>query len=102
MLILFFSFIETEDKNLIIQTESGTISGLKTSSDVLSFKGIPYAEPPLGDLRWKVPQSVKPWSGILKCKTFGPSPVQNKPAPFSMWTKEFLIPAERSVRTAFI
>lgn len=81
--------------NRIIKIESGEISGIRNAvSDVIAFKGIPYAAPPVNNLRWQAPQSVKSWTGILKCESFGSSPVQNKPAPFSMWTQEFLVPAE--------
>nr|WNK22293.1 carboxylesterase [Athetis lepigone]WNK22303.1 carboxylesterase 10 [Athetis lepigone] len=37
-----------------------------------SFKGIPYAQPPLGELRFKPPQPIKPWQGLRKAKEFGP------------------------------
>ncbi|XP_049872487.1 juvenile hormone esterase-like [Pectinophora gossypiella] len=37
-----------------------------------SFKGIPYAEPPIGDLRFKAPQPPKPWNGVRSAKEFGP------------------------------
>ncbi|KAJ8723145.1 hypothetical protein PYW08_003057 [Mythimna loreyi] len=37
-----------------------------------SFKGIPYAQPPVGDLRFKAPQSPKPWNGVRSAKEFGP------------------------------
>ncbi len=76
-----------------LRVEGGKISGT-TSSDgrVSIYKGIPFAAPPVGDLRWKAPQPLKKWSGVLACEKFGPSPVQNEPAPFSMWSAEFLIP----------
>ena len=71
------------------------ISGVKSSeSDVVAFKGIPFAAPPVGDLRWKAPQPVVPWQGVKACNAFGPSPMQSKPAPFMVYTSEFLIPAE--------
>ena len=41
------------------------------------FKGIPFAEPPVGKLRWKPPQPLKPWDGVKKTQAFGPSPTQN-------------------------
>jgi para-nitrobenzyl esterase len=76
-----------------VSTRSGKVSGTQTADGaVTSFKGIPFAAPPLGNLRWKAPQPVVPWEGVRECKAFGPSPMQRKPAPFSMWSREFLIP----------
>src|SRR5579863_3674153 len=57
-----------------VRTESGQISGGGT--DVLSFKGIPYAAPPVGDLRWKPPQKPASWSGVRACTAFGDDPPQ--------------------------
>jgi len=77
----------------IAQTEAGFVSGVKNSTgDITSFKGIPFAAPPVGDLRWKAPQPAKPWQGVKKCDAFGPSPMQAKPTPFMVYTSEFLIP----------
>ena len=79
----------------IIQVENGPISGLKDAgSGVISFKGIPFAAPPVGDLRWKAPQPVEAWEGTRECTDFGPSPMQAAPAPFMFWSEEFLIPKE--------
>jgi para-nitrobenzyl esterase len=46
-----------------VTIDAGTIRGV-ASDDVLAFKGIPYAAPPLGDLRWRAPQPVEPWTGV--------------------------------------
>ncbi len=46
---------------------------------VSSFKGIPFAAPPVGDLRWKEPQPVKDWTGIRKADHFGNNAMQKKP-----------------------
>jgi para-nitrobenzyl esterase len=75
--------------------EAGIVSGVRNASgDVTAFKGVPFAAPPVGDLRWKKPQPAKRWDGIRKCDAFGPSPMQPKPVPFMVYTSEFLIPAQ--------
>jgi para-nitrobenzyl esterase len=93
---LFWSFIaltccclKLSAQLSVIQTENGLISGYK-SGDISIFKGIPFAAPPVGDLRWKAPQPVKNWTGVLKCQEFSASPMQSKPVPFMMWTEEFI------------
>ncbi len=58
-----------------ITVDGGQISG--TASDgVRVFKGIPFAAPPVGDLRWRAPQPVVAWSGVKNADTFGPQCVQ--------------------------
>ena len=75
----------------VAQTENGPVSGYK-SGDIIIFKGIPYAEAPVGDLRWKAPALVKNRTGVLKCTEFSASPMQTNPVPFMMWTEEFITP----------
>ncbi len=78
-----------------IRVTGGLVSGtVSQSGDIQIFRGIPFAAPPVGDLRWKAPQPVKPWSGVRRCDAFSASPMQGSPAPFSMWSAEFLIPKE--------
>jgi para-nitrobenzyl esterase len=78
-----------------IKVDGGFISGSRSAKgDIHIFKGIPFAAPPLAELRWKAPQPVVSWSGTKLCDKFGPSPMQGKPAAFSMWSEEFLIPKE--------
>ena len=93
---LFYSFsIKKTTGNIseTIRIEAGLISGIKSNaSNVVAFKGIPFAAPPVGDLRWKAPQLAKHWQGVKKCDAFGPSPMQGKPVPFMVYTPEFLIP----------
>lgn len=78
-----------------VKTDAGLVSGIINSTDDIQiFKGIPFAAPPVGNLRWKAPQPVQSWSGVKKCDTFSASPMQASPAPFSMWSEEFLIQKE--------
>jgi len=98
-LLSFFLLSNTRILETISTTVSisdGKIEGIKEVSGVLSFKGIPYALPPIQSLRWKAPQPLDPWTGIKKCTVFAASPMQADPAPFSMWSQEFLIPKEPS------
>jgi para-nitrobenzyl esterase len=75
----------------VILTDKGKIEGsFNTDKTVRIFKGIPFAAPPLGNLRWKAPQPAASWDGILPCTKFGPSPIQNAPKPFYCWTEEFI------------
>ena len=62
---------------LPVTISDGKLSGvLNDSSGVCSFKGIPFAAPPLGDLRWKTPQPVQPWVGNYEADKFGPRAMQ--------------------------
>ena len=59
----------------VVATKTGPIRG-EAKSMVTSYKGIPYAAPPVGELRWKAPQPVQPWHGVLDTTKFGSSCVQ--------------------------
>ncbi|QKZ15747.1 carboxylesterase/lipase family protein [Spirosoma sp. KUDC1026] len=87
------AFTAAPDPSAPVPVTGGRVSGtLNKAGDIRIYRGIPFAAPPVGALRWKAPQPVKPWSGVRKCDAFGPSPMQGTPAPFSMWSEEFLIP----------
>lgn len=78
-----------------VTIESGIISGsYNETSGITSFKGVPFAASPVGNLRWKAPQPVKLWEGVKACKTFSASPIQGTPMLFMMWTQEFIAPKE--------
>jgi para-nitrobenzyl esterase len=59
-----------------VKTLNGAVEGTIDSTGIHSFKGIPFAQPPVGDLRWKKPQPVKNWDGVLKANHFGPNAMQ--------------------------
>ena len=58
-----------------VKTANGTLQGTQISG-ISMFKGVPFAQPPVGDLRWKAPQPVKNWEGILKADHFSARPMQ--------------------------
>ncbi|MFX0086201.1 MAG: carboxylesterase/lipase family protein [Candidatus Hodarchaeota archaeon] len=62
----------------IVQTKYGLISGYSDKNS-WCWKGIPYATPPVGPLRWKAPLNPKPWVGIRKTRKFGNSAAQIMP-----------------------
>src|SRR5688572_17590368 len=60
-----------------VKIEKGIIEGLyDTRSGLQQYFGIPFAKPPMGELRWKAPQPLDNWKGVLSTKAFGPRPVQ--------------------------
>jgi para-nitrobenzyl esterase len=58
-----------------VKIANGTLEGINDSG-ILTFKGIPFAAPPVGDFRWKEPQPVANWEGVRKANKFGPRAVQ--------------------------
>ena len=76
-----------------VKVEGGLITGtINASGNIHIFRGIPFAAPPLGNLRWKEPHPVIPWNDVKSCDVYGPSPMQANPVPFGPWSEEFLIP----------
>ncbi len=57
------------------KTALGTLEGVDESG-IKVFKGVPFAQPPVGELRWKAPQPVEPWEGVKSAKEYGPNPMQ--------------------------
>ena len=72
-------------QNYVVSVEGGQLQGVPSeAAGVVVYKGIPYAAPPVGNLRWQAPQPVQPWEGVKVCDTFGPIAPQpgNKPGTF--------------------
>ncbi|HEY3742804.1 MAG TPA: carboxylesterase family protein [Bryobacteraceae bacterium] len=72
-----------------IRVESGLLTGIAGARPgVRVYKGVPYAAPPIGPLRWKEPQPAAKWTGIRKADQFGPSCTRGvskyMPAPYGM------------------
>ena len=70
----------------VVHTESGAVVGkietLPHGKSVHEYLGIPYAEPPVGELRFAAPKPVKPWPGVKQVTEFGASCVQHDSLPF--------------------
>ncbi len=60
-----------------VRVENGIIEGnYDTHTGIQTYLGVPFAKPPIGELRWKAPQRLDNWDGIKQTKTFGPRPMQ--------------------------
>ncbi|WP_345955152.1 carboxylesterase family protein [Mucilaginibacter sp. PAMB04168] len=62
--------------SLQIKTANGVLQGVTEASGIRAFKGVPFAQPPVGNLRWAAPQSPKNWEGVRKADHFGPQAMQ--------------------------
>ncbi|MBO6090244.1 MAG: carboxylesterase family protein, partial [Lachnospiraceae bacterium] len=63
-----------------VMTENGMVRGLAgNNTRITVFKGIPFAAPPVGDLRWKAPQPAANWEGVPDAYKFGPISMQDVP-----------------------
>jgi para-nitrobenzyl esterase len=59
----------------VVRTESGLISGVREGG-LSVYKGVPFAAPPLGELRWRPPSPSRPWTGTRKTDAFAPACMQ--------------------------
>ncbi len=75
-----------------VKVEGGLVSGVPGTRDrsVMAFKGIPFAAPPVGDLRWRAPKPVVPWQGVREADKFGASCMQSIVTERKPWTYEFM------------
>lgn len=63
------------ETSVVAKIDSGEIAGI-AAGGVEAFLGIPYAAPPLGELRWRAPQPVSPWEGVRQATTYGSDCIQ--------------------------
>ena len=71
--------------NETVRIESGQLQGTVSADGIVrSFKGVPYAKPPIGELRWQAPQPAVAWQGVREAKQFGPRSVQPSRLPTSI------------------
>lgn len=80
-----------------VKVKTGLVSGTTAGDPSIAvFKGIPYAAPPVGDLRWRAPRPAAAWQGIRKADQFSASCVQNIVTERKPWTFEFMAHGEIS------
>jgi para-nitrobenzyl esterase len=86
-----------------LKVEGGRLSGVPSRDpSVMVFKGIPYAAPPVEDLRWRAPKSVVAWQGVRKADEFGHSCIQNIVTERKPWTYEFMTHTDISEDCLFL
>lgn len=80
LILVIASCVRAQNPNgfpVRVKVSGGTLEGdYDNKTGIQTYFGIPYAQPPVGELRWKAPQPVKPWPGVKQTKTFGPRAVQ--------------------------
>ena len=80
---------EAEPPEPIVETSLGTLEGERAAGDggVLVFRGVPYAEPPVGYGRWRAPRPAAPWEGVRPAAAFGPACWQRPTPESSIYTR---------------
>jgi len=78
-----------------LHVEQGALSG-KTSDGVEAYLGVPYAAPPTGANRWKLPQAAPSWQGTRAATTFASSCQQELSTGFGPYTPEYMVPGSVS------
>lgn len=89
-IIFLAASCKQSSQNPVLTIEGGQIVGVETPTEgVTVYRGIPYAAPPVGDLRWKEPQPVVAWDSIKVADTFGAPSLQAKHNVGDFYQKEF-------------
>ncbi|MBU3821061.1 carboxylesterase family protein [Flavobacteriaceae bacterium XHP0103] len=89
-LLAFVSCSEKSDPNPVLTVEGGQIQGVETATEgVIAYKGVPFAAPPVEELRWKEPQPVVPWEGVKVADSYGAAAMQVTWDPESFYGKEW-------------
>ena len=101
-----------------VTVDTGTLEGVVDSaSGVTVFRGVPYAAPPVGPLRWRPPQAAAHWTGVRPAAQLGHNCIQHQPYgdidPFAagisedclylnVWTSSLPLPASRAPRPVLV
>jgi para-nitrobenzyl esterase len=83
--------VESNMMRGVVNVVEGQLSGIPGDDATITiFKGIPFAAPPIGALRWKPPQPATPWLGVRRADTFGASAMQADQRSYGPWTEEYM------------
>jgi len=78
-----------------LRIRQGILGGsAEADGRIVAYKGIPYAEPPVGDLRWRPPVPARGWAGVRDATAFGHACLQPPPAPASVYYDRMASPSE--------
>ena len=92
LIALLASSLAAQYKNQLapVHVEQGLLLGTAGSdSSVIVYKGVPFAAPPVGELRWRAPHPPAKWEGVRKADTFSANPIQIMHETFGPWTAEY-------------
>ena len=90
LIIMALALASCSDSNPVLTIEGGRVIGVQTpTKGIIAYKGIPFAAPPVGDLRWKEPQPVVPWEGVKVADTYGDAASQITWDPQSFYGREW-------------
>lgn len=82
LILLFITLVSPALAGEPVSTAFGPVSGTESQDESIEvYKGIPYAAPPVGDLRWRAPQPPSKWTEVRVCDTFGPRALQKNDRP---------------------
>jgi len=88
MFVMFAVGLTIAQQPAPVKVECGLLQGT-SENGVTVYRGIPFAAPPVGDLRWRAPQPPAKWKGVRKANTFSANPIQVMHETFGPWTAEY-------------
>ncbi|MEO7047896.1 MAG: carboxylesterase family protein [Ferruginibacter sp.] len=86
--VIFMGFSQ-QNATPVLKIEGGSLQGITTTKGITSYKGIPFAAAPVGNLRWKEPQPVVAWQGVRQADKYGAAAMQVTWDPNSFYGKEW-------------
>ena len=93
--LMFAARLAIAQQPIPVKVESGLLQGT-FENGVTVYKGVPFAAPPVGNLRWRPPQPPLTWKGVRKADKFSANPIQVMVKEFGPWTAEYQPQGETS------